>query len=40
MHADWSALLRIKKPNFEEKQKKEEDWNVKTMLTLQVNWKV
>jgi hypothetical protein len=28
--------LRIKKPNFEEKEKMEEDWNAKTMPTLQV----
>lgn len=40
MHPNWWAFLGIKKPNFEEKQKMEEDWNAKTIPTLQVSWKV
>jgi hypothetical protein len=34
MHVDWWAFFKIKKPNFEEKEIVEEDWNAKAMTTL------
>ncbi len=34
MHVDWWAIFKIKKPNFEEKEIVEEDWNAKAMTTL------
>jgi hypothetical protein len=34
IHPNWWALSRIKKPNFEEKQKMEEVWNAKKCLLL------